>query len=62
MVPNTQILYKVDNYYAPECDRGLVWNDPALAITWPVTNPLLSEKDRNLPLLRDADNNFQFDG
>jgi dTDP-4-dehydrorhamnose 3,5-epimerase len=61
LVPNTQILYKVDDYYAPECDRGVIWNDPELAISWPVTNPILSDKDRKLPLLRDADNNFQFE-
>ncbi len=50
--PDTEVIYKVSGYYAPEHDRGLLWNDPALAIDWPVSEPLLSEKDRSLPLLR----------
>jgi len=46
--PNTVVAYKVDNYYAPECDRGLAWDDPTLAINWPVSseNAVLSDKDR----------------
>lgn len=58
LVPNTQVLYKVDEYYSPEHDRGVLWNDPTLKITWPVTNPVLSEKDRKHPLLADADLNY----
>ncbi len=50
--PDTEVIYKVSGYYAPEHDRGLLWNDPALAIDWPVSEPLLSEKDRSHPLLR----------
>ncbi len=50
--PDTEVIYKVSAYYAPEHDRGLLWNDPALAIDWPVSEPLLSEKDRSHPLLR----------
>lgn len=47
--------YKCDNYYAPECDSGIYALDPALHIDWQI-HPgklILSEKDRNLPLLRD---------
>ncbi|MGN7381557.1 dTDP-4-dehydrorhamnose 3,5-epimerase [Paenibacillus sp. SAFN-117] len=58
LVPNTEVQYKVDEYYCPECDRGILWNDPELAIDWPVTNPVLSEKDRGHPILKDADINF----
>lgn len=52
----TDVLYKVTAYFAPECDRELRWNDPALAVAWPITNgaPLMSEKDRMAPLLADA--------
>jgi dTDP-4-dehydrorhamnose 3,5-epimerase len=55
---NTQVLYKVDAYYSPEHDRGIAWNDPALGIDWPASNPILSEKDRKHPLLTDAEINF----
>lgn len=47
------VLYKVDSRYTPEAEGGIRWNDPDLAITWPVENPLLSPKDLKLPLLRD---------
>jgi len=49
--PDTEVIYKVSDYFAPEHDRGLLWNDPALAIDWPVSEPLLSEKDRTHPPL-----------
>lgn len=58
LVPNTQVLYKVDEYYSPEHDRGILWNDPALNIDWPVSEPLLSDKDRNHPTFADAEMNF----
>lgn len=58
LVPNTQVLYKVDEYYSPENDRGILWNDPALGIDWPVSSPVLSDKDQRHPLLKDAELNF----
>lgn len=53
-----EVLYKCTQEYSPENDRGILWNDPVINIRWPVKEPILSEKDRRLPLLRDADNNF----
>ena len=51
--PDTEVIYKVSNYYAPDHDKGLLWNDPALGINWPIADAeaVLSEKDRKLPRL-----------
>jgi dTDP-4-dehydrorhamnose 3,5-epimerase len=53
--PNTEVIYKVTQYYAPECDRGLAFDDPALGIAWPkpAGDYLLSPKDRTHPRLSD---------
>lgn len=55
LVPDTIVQYKVDEYYDPEYDRGILWNDPDIGIEWPVSNPILSEKDCKHPLLRYLD-------
>ena len=53
---NTEVLYKVTNYYAPTHDRGVLWNDPELGIPWPVSpeEAVLSDKDARLPTLAKA--------
>ena len=52
--PDTVVAYKVDDFYAPSCDSGLIWNDPDLRIAWPLDGePVLSDKDKVLPRLRD---------
>lgn len=53
-----EIVYKTGEEYSPENDRGILWSDPKININWNYDNPILSEKDKNLPLLRDTDNDF----
>ncbi|WP_144461936.1 dTDP-4-dehydrorhamnose 3,5-epimerase [Siminovitchia fortis] len=61
LTENVEVQYKVDELYAPECDRGIIWNDPTIEINWPIDiSPILSEKDKKAPLLNDADNNFVY--
>jgi dTDP-4-dehydrorhamnose 3,5-epimerase len=50
-------LYKCTDYYRPDDEGGVAWDDPDLAVAWPVDDPLLSEKDRRLPRLRDLEPN-----
>jgi dTDP-4-dehydrorhamnose 3,5-epimerase len=50
-----EIVYKCTEEYSPECERGIIWNDPMLNIQWPASSPLLSDKDKKHPLLKDAD-------
>jgi len=46
-----EVIYKVDNVYAPDYESGLIWNDPDVNIPWPSDNPIHSSKDRQLPRL-----------
>ena len=61
---DTEVAYKVDAYYAPEADGGIAWDDKTIDIEWPLGNlsPLLSDKDKILPKLEDADFSFIYDG
>ena len=54
--PNTEVLYKVTNYYSPAHERGIRFNDPALGIDWGVAESaaILSQRDREHPLLAEA--------
>jgi len=48
---DTEVIYKVSDYYAPDCDAGIIWNDPEININWDLEgDPVLSEKDALLPL------------
>ena len=49
------VMYKVTAPYAPALDRGIRWNDPDLAIRWPISSPLVSPKDAGLSLLRECE-------
>ena len=45
--------YKCSQFYAPDCEKGLLWSDPDLSIPWPISNPILSDKDKTYPMLHE---------
>jgi len=51
--PSAHFMYKCDEFYHPEADQGLNWNDPDIAIDWQTSDPILSPKDTLLPFLAD---------
>lgn len=61
--PDSEVEYKVSAPYAPQCEGGVLWNDPDLALPWPLpaSGPLLSDKDQKLPRLKDLDSPFAFE-
>jgi dTDP-4-dehydrorhamnose 3,5-epimerase len=60
--PDTEVIYKVSDYYAPDCDRGIAYDDPALGIDWQLggRQPIVSDKDRQHPRLSDAAEAFLY--
>ena len=56
-----EVIYKTTNVYSAESEAGIIWNDEELNIDWPVREPILSEKDRRLPSLKNADIRFCHD-
>lgn len=58
LTDHVEFLYKADNPYCPEADGGILWCDPEIGVDWGVTDPVLSEKDKNAPLLKDAVTDF----
>ncbi|MBC7218168.1 MAG: dTDP-4-dehydrorhamnose 3,5-epimerase [Candidatus Caldatribacterium sp.] len=57
-----EVVYKVTEEYAPECEAGIIWNDPEIGITWPIENPIVSPKDARWPPLEKAVNRFTYSG
>lgn len=53
LTDHVEFLYKADNYYAPEADGGIRWNDPDISVDWGIFEPILSEKDMKSPFLKD---------
>ena len=55
LTPDAEVAYKIDGYYAPDCERGLRWNDPAIGIDWPIpaSEIVTNARDGALPLLAD---------
>lgn len=62
--PDTQVTYKVSDFYSPQCEGGIRWDDPALSLPWPIppSGPLLSAKDKVLGLLSDFKSQFEYIG
>ena len=60
LTDNVEVNYKVDNFYAPETESGIMYNDPELNINWGIDNPILSEKDKKMPLFKDSIINFVY--
>ncbi|MDD6219402.1 MAG: dTDP-4-dehydrorhamnose 3,5-epimerase [Clostridia bacterium] len=60
LTPDVEVSYKVDEYYSPENDRSIRFDDPSIGVDWGVENPILSAKDENAPLLADSDVEFDF--
>ncbi|MFD1776566.1 dTDP-4-dehydrorhamnose 3,5-epimerase [Paenibacillus rhizophilus] len=61
LTEDVEVQYKCDELYAPECDGGILWNDPDIGVKWPIdVVPVLSAKDEKAPLLKDANLNFVY--
>jgi|SRR5437667_638144 len=55
------VMYALTAEHDPALDRGILWSDPRIGISWPIRNPILSQKDASLPPLEAADNNFEYE-
>ena len=63
LTDDVEVQYKADNYYAPEYDGNIRWDDPDIGVEWPLKPVILSEKDSKAPLLKERTNlNFVYDG
>lgn len=60
--PDSEVIYKVTEYYAPECDGGIRWDSAGIDWPLPPGGPVLSDKDRKLPALHEFDSPFPYDG
>tara|TARA_B110001454_G_C12607870_1_gene387400 strand:+ start:252 stop:806 length:555 start_codon:yes stop_codon:yes gene_type:complete len=54
------ILYKMSSEYSSESEKGIIWNDLDLDIPWPISNPLVSDKDQSLPRFKNIENDFEY--
>jgi dTDP-4-dehydrorhamnose 3,5-epimerase len=57
-----EVVYKATAEYAPECEAGIIWDDPEIGIEWPIENPIISPRDLQWPPLREAKNGFVYRG
>ena len=56
-----EVQYKVTEFYYPEFDRAIAWNDPEINVEWGIKNPIISEKDTRAPRLKDSDVNLNME-
>ena len=59
LTEDVEVQYKVDEFYSPECDRSIRFDDPEISVDWGIEDPILSEKDLKAPLLCDSDVDFE---
>ncbi len=62
LTDNVKFVYKVDNPYAPASDRSIRFDDPSIGVAWGIESPILSQKDKDAPLLCDSDCSFIYGG
>jgi len=60
LTDNVEFVYKVDNYYNKDAEIGIHWNDPDLNIDWGINEPILSDKDKIAPFLKDCNIDFYY--
>lgn len=60
LTDNVEVQYKVDEYYSPESDRSIRFDEPEIGVIWGVDSPILSDKDLNAPSLKETDINFKY--
>lgn len=52
LTEESEVFYQMSDHYHPECSRGVRWNDPAFGIHWPLSDPIMIERDRTYPLIQ----------
>lgn len=60
LTDQVEFMYKADNYYAPQADGGIRWNDPDIGVEWEIAKPILSEKDKKNPWLKEVEEGLEF--
>lgn len=60
LTPGAEVMYKTTRYWSPQHERAIRWNDPQIGVQWPVSTPIISEKDLAAPFLASADINFVY--
>lgn len=61
LTDDVEFLYKADNYYAPQSDRSIIWNDSDINVDWGIDNPIVSDKDAKAPTLKESDVDFKYE-